>query len=567
MKANEIINVLNSLRDSSYQRVLINGRWGIGKTKYILDFKEEYSNVCYVSLFGKKDIDSIIQEIYIRIIENTPKGTIKKNTSLLREKLESINVGFLGVSISIPIIEELQKTLHKELSQTDTYIIIFDDLERKHSNLGVEEVLGLLDSLSGIENIKTVLVAATDQLKDEDKKEFKNYKEKAIDRPYIINDYADEAPINILGEQIWNVIGKLAENFEFKNLRTFEKTNLFIQEVVQVLGEDVFTDKFTKDDVYRMCFATVFFKIEHKGEMKLLDTENNKRALMADYYTKEKSGKVEYLTSYILKNSLDNIKSKDVFHYIKVWYETGTSHKENLLKVINSINIYEEKPHNFYSSEQEILEVIDYSRNFIRNIKGTERIEDIVSNLTTAFIWCEILSVGFGISNEKIIEMIKKNILKSIDIEKNIFENQLDLRNVSIESDKAKKLVHSINRAIDKTYYNQLLKGIENNFTEGSYSNYSYIRRFTDEIHSIETKENRATILNSIEENSFYFPIPSGKITESQWNWCHLIVKLIANINQYWEIENYYDDFISTIYELDITKKDKMLQHRLKHLF
>src|SRR5690625_1117042 len=163
MKANEIINVLNSLRDSSYQRVLINGRWGIGKTKYILDFKEEYSNVCYVSLFGKKDIDSIIQEIYIRIIENTPKGTIKKNTSLLREKLESINVGFLGVSISIPIIEELQKTLHKELSQTDTYIIIFDDLERKHSNLGVEEVLGLLDSLSGIENIKTVLVARSEE--------------------------------------------------------------------------------------------------------------------------------------------------------------------------------------------------------------------------------------------------------------------------------------------------------------------------------------------------------------------------------------------------------------------
>ncbi|MGR5968275.1 hypothetical protein ACT7C1_08395 [Bacillus paranthracis] len=38
MKANEIINVLNLFKDSSYQKVLIRGNWGIGKTEYVSKF-------------------------------------------------------------------------------------------------------------------------------------------------------------------------------------------------------------------------------------------------------------------------------------------------------------------------------------------------------------------------------------------------------------------------------------------------------------------------------------------------------------------------------------------------
>jgi hypothetical protein len=60
MKADKIIPVLNQFKDSSYDRLLINGTWGIRKTKYVSDFKDEYLNSCYVSLFGKKDIDRFV---------------------------------------------------------------------------------------------------------------------------------------------------------------------------------------------------------------------------------------------------------------------------------------------------------------------------------------------------------------------------------------------------------------------------------------------------------------------------------------------------------------------------
>jgi hypothetical protein len=254
MKADKIITVLNLFKESRYDKLLINGTWGIGKTKYVSDFLDQYSNACYISLFGKKDIESITKEIYFRIIEDSP---IKKHASILRDTMKNLDISLYGFSLSIPVIENIQKSLNKELGGKETFIILFDDLERKHNDLGIKEILGLLDSLSKIPNIKTVLIAAVDQLKDEDKDTFKDYREKAIDRTYTIDGYADEAPANILGEEEWSSLVKIAERFKFKNLRTFEKTSLFIKEVVDVLGKDIFSEKFTKDNLHKMCFATI----------------------------------------------------------------------------------------------------------------------------------------------------------------------------------------------------------------------------------------------------------------------------------------------------------------------
>lgn len=567
MKANEITTVLNHLKDSSYQRVLINGNWGIGKTKYVTDFKNKYPNACYVSLFGKREIDSLIQEIYFHIIENTPQGSLKKASSVLRDKLNSVNIRFAGVSLSIPVIEDLHNTLNKELEKKETFIIIFDDLERKHDKLSIKEILGLIDSLSKIENIKTVLIAAKEQMEEQDKKVFKRYQEKAIDRNYTVEEYADDAPVNILGEQVWRVLCVVAENFKFNNLRTFEKTSLFIKEVVGILGEEIFTDKFTKDDLYRMCYAAVFFNVEHKSEMVLLDTKEPNSDFRNAYYTSGDSGVIEYLTNYILKNSLDNTMSKNIFHHIKNWYETGSYSRENIVSIIASINSYEEKPKNFFSPEQEILQLIDHTRNYIKNIKGNESIEEIISRLSTAFEWCDVLSTDFGINNEEIVSKLKNNISNSIDIEKNVFQNEIDYWHFHIDSEEALNLVRSINEELKVEYYNQLLQRIKECFIEGSYHKYNYLRDLTDSIISLKDKRIRENILKFLSENQYFFPIPSGQITEELWNWCHRINRLIKNIDQDWGQERYYSTFMAFFIDLEEAKNDKMLQHRLNHLF
>ncbi|MBS4214941.1 P-loop NTPase fold protein [Neobacillus rhizophilus] len=566
MKANEIVTVLNHFKDSSYQRVFIDGTWGIGKTKYVLDFKNAHSDACYISLFGKKDIESIIQEIYFQIVESVPNGKFKKYSRKLREVFNNVNIEFHGFTISVPLIEKLHSTLYKELGKKGTYIIIFDDLERKHHDLDIKEILGLIDSLAKIENIKTVLIAATDQL-EEDEETFKNYKEKAIDRTYTIEEYADEAPLEILGEEIWKVIGIIAEEFEFNNLRTFEKTSLFIKEVIEILGEEIYTDKFTRDDVYRMCFATVFFKIEHKGEMKLLDTEKPNSDLRNAFYLNDDSGVIEYLYNYILKNSLDNVMCKSVFHHIRKWYETGTYSKEIIINLIESINSYEEKPKSFYSSEQEILEIIENTKEYIRNLNGTEPLDNIISKLNTTFAWCEVLSVDFGISIEEIVKLVGKNIPNKIDLTKSSYQNGIDLWDYHVESEEARKVVKSISEALKVEYYNLLVNQIRDCFIQKSYNEYLYLRQLQDSIISIKDNSIRDIVVKSIRDNQFFFPIPSGRITEEHWYWCRRINVLIKDIEKHWGIENYYDDFKSYIYGLEITKQDKILQHRLRHLF
>lgn len=566
MKANEIVSVLNHFKDSSYQRVFIDGTWGIGKTKYVLDFKKAHSDACYVSLFGKKDTESIIQEIYFQIIDSVPNGKFKKYSRKVREIFNNINIEFHGLTISVSLIEKLHSTLYKELDKKGTYIIIFDDLERKHHDLDIKEILGLIDSLAKIENIKTVLIAATDQL-GEAEETFNNYKEKAIDRTYTIEEYADEAPLKILGEEIWKVIGIIAEEFEFNNLRTFEKTSLFIKEVIDILGEEIFTEKFTRDDVYRMCFATVFFKIEHKDEMILLNNGEPHSDIRNAFYTTGESGVIEYLYNYILKNSLDNVMCKSVFHHIRKWYETGSYSKEIIMNLIESINSYKEKPKNFYSSEEDILGVIENTRKYMRNLNGSEPLDDIISRLNTAFSWCEVLSVDFGISIEEIVRLVEKNIPNKIELTKSSYQNGIDLWDYHIESEEARKVVKSINEALKVEYYNFLLKKIRDCFIQQSYNEYLYLRQLQDSISTIKDTPIRDIIVKSMSDNQFFFPIPAGSITEKQWYWCRIIKVLIINIEEHWEIENYYKDFKSYIYGLEITKQDKILQHRLRHLF
>lgn len=575
MKANQIIDVLNNFKNSSYQSVLIDGNWGIGKTKYVINFKERHSNACYISLFGKKDINSVIQDLYFCIIEDAPSGKLKKYYTNISKKINNLRLSYFGLSLSLPLIADLHKSINNELGKKDDYIVILDDLERKHDDLGMEEILGLMDSLSKIDNIKTVIIAAKDQFKGENEQKFMNYREKSIDRIYTVTDYAEEAPKEILGNDVWQVISRIVESLKadfkddvkFKNLRTFEKTNLFIREVFSVLGEEVFTDKFTKADLYRMCFATVFFYIEHKNEMLLLNDNDERAKLRNAVYKNGDEGIVSYLCTYILKDSLDNTMSKNVFIHIKDWFEKGNYSTEHILHVIATINNFKPRPTNFYSSEQEILKVIEYSREYIKNLDGTEEVDVIISTVLTGLEWSEILGIDYEISNEEIITLIKENISNRIDIHKLVYENELHLGSFNREYKNAAFLIETINKLIQIEYYNQLIRGIEETFFAKSYDNFYYLRQLKDSIFSIRDKQIMDNILINIKKNDFFFPLPSGTINENLWSWCHLINLLIKDIEKHWDITNLYEDFKTHNYNREDLQKDKILKHRLDVLF
>lgn len=161
MKANDIINVIDSFKNSKYEKILIDGNWGIGKTKYVTDYiEQDKSNSCYISLFGKRKINSVIQEIYFHIIDQYPYGLLKKYYRLFTEKTKALNVSYLGMNMSVPLVVNIFKSLKKELKSKEKYIIVLDDFERIHDELDIKEIFGLIDSLSKVTDVKIIIIAA-----------------------------------------------------------------------------------------------------------------------------------------------------------------------------------------------------------------------------------------------------------------------------------------------------------------------------------------------------------------------------------------------------------------------
>lgn len=70
MEAAKIMNIIDKLDDLPYRRILFDGTWGIGKTKYTRDSIKDKENYYYVSLFGKRNIDAFYQELYYLLLSN-----------------------------------------------------------------------------------------------------------------------------------------------------------------------------------------------------------------------------------------------------------------------------------------------------------------------------------------------------------------------------------------------------------------------------------------------------------------------------------------------------------------
>lgn len=560
MKANEIIRVLNQFKCSNYEKILIDGEWGIGKTKYVDDFIAEYPNTCYISLFGKKDIESIIQEIYYILIQDDFKGKFKKYLRKSTEILKNVNLSYSGFSLTVPLLGNIYSQMFKELNQKDSFIIIFDDLERKHENLGIKEFFGLIDSLSKIKGIKTVIVASTKNLGNSSKS-FSEYREKAIDRTYVVEKYSDNAPCEILGINEWNALENIVSFLTFKNLRTFQKAKQFIIEVMDVLEEKTFTDKFTKEDVYRMCFATVVYNIEHNSQMILVGEEFRVRGS-----AENESVIVEYICGYILKSSLDNIMSKSILFHIKRWYETGEYNTANILNEISFINNFNYSTINHLSSEEEIIDVIQESKKFFGKLTGEETIGNVIQAVNNGMTWSGIFSVDFDIDKEEILRKIQPNIAKHVDIDKNLFENDISLSQYTLQKQEVKNVIQSINDAIVCEYYNKLADKIVDCLTREMFSHY-YIKNLMESIIAINNEEIRENLKKKIETNRFFFPLPKGKVTQEHWDWCILNKMLILNIDKHWGIDGYYDNYVTFVKNEASNHQDRMLQHRIRLLF
>ena len=155
----------NILKKDEPVVVSINGKWGVGKTYFWHQFKEQLTDkkVAYVSLFGKETISSIRTDIFLQVISK------KQKAWHATAKHIDITIPYIGIGITLP-----DKQDFKDI------IVCFDDFERLSSLMELEEVLGLISELKEQKNCSVVMILNEDELGD-NKETLDKYKEKLID--------------------------------------------------------------------------------------------------------------------------------------------------------------------------------------------------------------------------------------------------------------------------------------------------------------------------------------------------------------------------------------------------
>lgn len=190
--------ITHYLTKETQYAVLINGKWGRGKTYYFKhtlyplitsapipsNEKNKY-RVAYISLFGLQSIDDIQVQILHELLSsklstnNSPSSKKKKtkvsiSIHLARLLLKGIII-LNGVRNTADLIEEVS-AIAKETIDTTTIVICFDDLERISPALKMEDLVGYINSLVE-ENVKVILICNEDKL---DGTAFNTYKEKIV---------------------------------------------------------------------------------------------------------------------------------------------------------------------------------------------------------------------------------------------------------------------------------------------------------------------------------------------------------------------------------------------------
>lgn len=257
---------LTELLDDPDNRVIaLSGKWGTGKSHLWRQLQAESSNTAirealYVSLFGLTSMVQVKEKIVLSW-NSQPMDTPKWRHKLLRwipgkllwqggkTILPMIHSGFstLGEAVLLAMPLVLKKR-----------VVVFDDIERKHQSLDIDELLGFIDEFSQRHETRIVLILNSDKLTD--KFNWDNLREKVVDHEIQLQTTPREA-FNIAlcmnptlhSEQIRQAI----ETCSVTNIRVICKV---IKTLNRILGDG---NQLSPDVLSRLVPSTVLLSVIH----------------------------------------------------------------------------------------------------------------------------------------------------------------------------------------------------------------------------------------------------------------------------------------------------------------
>lgn len=134
--------------------VMISGPWGCGKTYFIKDYmvKKRAQKICYISLYGVKDIDEIDRRIFLAL-----------HPKLDGDYTDLVTHTFNGALTLIKGDKVLSKLKFKDfIHASKNRALVFDDLER--CPLEKKDVMGYINSFVEHKNNHVVIIANEEEI-------------------------------------------------------------------------------------------------------------------------------------------------------------------------------------------------------------------------------------------------------------------------------------------------------------------------------------------------------------------------------------------------------------------
>lgn len=479
MKADYIKEIIKKYDKMPYDCILIDGTWGIGKTYAIKDALKERKNVCFVSLFGMKDVQQIFHETFYQLGLKDKNGIQK----IISRLIDVVAVFSKKVGVAKGILESIikEKELFFELTKTfqELHIIVIDDLERMNDSISMEEMFGIIDEIKRCNYVKVILVANTSEIRN--KEVFEKYSEKVIDRIYQMTEHTDNIAWSKLNINC-GFINQFLKVHKVRNLRTLQKAqNLY--DDVRLQLKDEYMDAFY-DEIRLACYGIVVESTDGLYYRENEDTNNDPVSNVTFNLTNRLEFRIKnhYLRGVRISGNMVDI--------IQKYYENKAEINAEEVDGEYQIFLHAGDKANYYKSDEEMKLVLP---KLAENIRTENNIGKLIKYADEYLIWSEHLELD----TKQILTEYEQKIHDMIYAE--VVNGKLDYLSYTID-------IH-IQSETNRNIINKLIQDIKIELVR------LYVQYLSEDTHG-DLAYDYSYNLRNFMNNSYYKKAVSGNIDE-----------------------------------------------------